>query len=350
MTTPTLLGYLARFGSFSTQSEVLCTQGLAYLLREHKDARSALAGEVRTRTGIEIGDSVTWLAEALQEDGARPDLEARTTDAVPMVKIEAKLGAELGKTQLQSYEADLRKRNDKEAAMLVLVPERRTAEAISVTALAFGLSGSDPWRVNEDRPCGSVVISVISWDELFAALKSGKAERYHYELEQLQAMYHELSSDFVAPLANEEDLHQWRSSKTDFAKLVDQVTRHLTEHHRIYPMRLETLEKISPVHEPGQYHMRYVCSSADSPAPCYSIGVRDSFKEWITPIWMRFHRDTYNFRHIRRRIESSDLRSLPSGGHIWIPLDVPRDVSGEKMIEALVEQAGEVVRVAYRAA
>jgi hypothetical protein len=44
MTTPTLLGYLARFSSFSTQSEVLCTQGLAYLLREHADARSALAG------------------------------------------------------------------------------------------------------------------------------------------------------------------------------------------------------------------------------------------------------------------------------------------------------------------
>jgi len=349
MTTPTLLGYLARFGSFSTQSEVLCTQGLAYLLREHADARSALAGMVEARTGIGIDDSITWLAEALQEDGARPDLEARTTDKVPMVKIEAKLGAELGANQLRSYEADLRTRNGGEAALLALVPHKRTADVAQVIVDAFDLSEYPPWRVANGRSSGGVTIAIISWDELFVALKSGKAERYHYELEQLQAMYHELSSDFIAPLANEEDLHQWRSSKTDFAKLVDQVTRHLTKHHRIYPMRLETLEQISPEHEPGQYHMRYVCSSADSPAPCYSIGVRDSFKKWVTPIWMRFHRDTDNFKLIRQRIESSDLRSLPSGGHIWIPLDVPRDVSGEQMIEALVEQAGEVVRVAYRA-
>ena len=49
MTTPTLLGYMARFGSFSAQSEVLCTQGLAYLLQTYEDARSALAAEVEER-------------------------------------------------------------------------------------------------------------------------------------------------------------------------------------------------------------------------------------------------------------------------------------------------------------
>jgi len=111
MTTPTLLGYLARFGSFSTQSEVLCTQGLAYLLQTHEDARSAMADAVKARTGIGIGDSITWLAEALQEDLARPDLEARTAEEVPVVKIEAKLGAKLLADQLRSYEADLRKHN-----------------------------------------------------------------------------------------------------------------------------------------------------------------------------------------------------------------------------------------------
>jgi hypothetical protein len=47
--TSTLLGYLARFASFSAQSEVLCTQGLAYLLQEHEEARTALAGEVEER-------------------------------------------------------------------------------------------------------------------------------------------------------------------------------------------------------------------------------------------------------------------------------------------------------------
>ncbi len=68
MTTATLLGHLARFGSFSTQSELLCTQGLAYLLREHHNARSALASEVRARTGVEIGAALTWLPEPVQAE------------------------------------------------------------------------------------------------------------------------------------------------------------------------------------------------------------------------------------------------------------------------------------------
>ena len=45
--TTTLLGYLARFSSFSIQSELLCTQGLAYLLQTHKVARTALAHRCR---------------------------------------------------------------------------------------------------------------------------------------------------------------------------------------------------------------------------------------------------------------------------------------------------------------
>ena len=349
MTTPTLLGYLAQFSSFSTQSEVLCTQGLAYLLQTYKDARSALAEEVEARTGIGIGDSLTWLAEARQDDGRIPDLEARKAGEVPVVKIEAKLGAKLLPEQLQSYEADLRKRNSDDTALLVLVPKGRTAEAAKVTAEAFCQSGSGPWRLTDEHSSGIVVIAVISWDELFAALQSGKATRFRYELEQLQAMYTELRGNFIAPLASDEDLRKRESCATNFVELVNQVTRRLTKLHRIYPMRLESLEQVSPERKPGEYHLRYVCSFVDDAAPCYSIGIRDSFAEWVTPIWLRFHRDTGNFRLVRQRIESSDLRSLKSGGHIWIPLDVPLDVSGEQMIQSLVEQAEEVLRMAYPA-
>jgi hypothetical protein len=265
MTAPTLLGYLARFSSFSTQSEVLCTQGLAYLLQTHEDARSALADEVEALTGVSIGDSITWLAEALQEDGGRPDLEARTADKIPIpvVKIEAKLGAELFAGQLQSYEADLRKRNSGETALLVLVPKSRIAEAARVTAAAFGLPGAGPWPVTDGQRSG---IAVISWDELFAAIRSGNEKRFHYELEQLQAMYRELSSDFIAPLASDDDLRQWRLCETDFAKLVDQVTRRLTEQtkqERVYPMLTESLEKASPESEPVEHRLR--CPHAGVP-------------------------------------------------------------------------------------
>ena len=62
---------------------------------------------------------------------------------------------------------------------------------------------------------------------------------------------------------------------------------------------------------------------------------------------MRFRRDTGNFGLIRQRIEASSLQWLESSGHIWLPLKPPLEVSGEQVIQTLVEQAEEVLRVAY---
>ena len=333
MTTPTLLGYLAKFGSFSKQSEVLCTQGLAYLLQTHEDARSAMVHEVKVRTGIELSESLKWISEKQQEDGARPDLEAMADD-VPVVKIEAKLGAELTANQLQLYVYDLLQRNSGKGALLVLVPEGRIEEAAKVTAAAFDLAGSGPWPATDGHRTG---MAVISWDELFDTLKTGKDGRFRYELEQLQAMYRVLSGSFIAPLASDEDLRKLGEREADFIDLVDQATRQLTRNHRLLPLYND---------KQTQFYHRYVQLSSNLPKSYYSIGVRDSFAEWITPIWLRFHKVTGDFGSIRQRIEASDLRWLESDGHIWIPLDIPREVPREQMIQALVEQAEDVVRVA----
>lgn len=351
MTTPTLLGYLAGFGSFSRQSEVLCTQGLTYLLQKHADARSALASEVQARTGVRIGDSLTWKAEVVQDDKGRVDLEACTADGIPVVKIEAKLSAELTHNQLRSYEENLRKRSIGEAALLVLVPRLRTAEAAGVTAGAFNLSRTGPWRATDEYPIG---IAIISWDELFAALQTGKGERFRYELEQLQAMYRVLSGDYIAPFASIEELLHWRGRETDLVNLVDQATRTLTKPHKVLPLRSEPLEprklpeEASQEQEQRYYRLRYVGPLANT-ASYYCIGVRDSFAgPAVTPIWMRFHKDTGDFESIRQRIEASSLKWIESGGHIWIPLKVPEKVSGEQIVQALVEQAEGIVRVACR--
>jgi hypothetical protein len=282
------------------------------------------------------------LPEAKQADGGIPDLEARTADAVPVVKIEAKLGAELTANQLQSYVDDLLQHNSGKGALLVLVPKGRIAEAAKVTAAAFDLAGSGPWRVTDGHRTG---MAVISWDELFTALQAGKSERFRYELEELQAMYRVLSGSFIAPLASDEDLSMLGERVTDFINLVDQVTRRLTTHHQVYPMGSESLDGAAHETVPGVYRRRYVCSFAGAAESCFCIGVRESFAQWVTPVWMRFHKDTGNFRVIRQRIEASSLRWLESSGHIWIPLDVPLEVSGEEMVQALVEQAEEVMRV-----
>ena len=67
--TPTLLAYLARFSSFSSQSEVLCTQGLTYLLQTYEEARSALADEVAARTGTRSRGSARWKTLPLDCNG-----------------------------------------------------------------------------------------------------------------------------------------------------------------------------------------------------------------------------------------------------------------------------------------
>jgi hypothetical protein len=345
METPTLLGYLARFGSFSVQSELLCTQGLTYLLQTYEDARSAMAKVVGDCTGIVINPSLIWRAEFAQEDRGKPDLEACSADGIPVVKVEAKLAATLFESQVKSYVEDLKKRNNVASTMLVLVPERRITEAANVIASALKLSGSGPWRVTDGHGPG---IAVISWEQIFDAFRGGKAESFRHELGQLRAMYRVLSGSFIAPLADDEDLLRWRERETDFVNVVDEVTRRLTRlittQRRVYPMQLEPLEGVSLDSDSSGYRFRYVCPFDKS---CFSIGVRDSFAMWNTPVWMRFHQDTDNFRRIRQRIEASNVRSLESGGHIWIPLDVPLEVSGEPMTKSLVHQAGEIVRIAY---
>ena len=344
----TLLGFLARFSSFSTQSEVLCTQGLAYLLRSHEDARSALAHKIQAVTGVAVGGSLAWLAEATQRDGGIPDLEARTPDADgnPVIKIEAKLGAVLQQAQLHSYAADLRKRNSGESVLLVLVPTGRKRTVRQVTREAFDQSGSDPWQLRHDASSGRIVVSIISWDELFSALKRGECERFRYELEALQAMYNALSNDYVAPLASDEDLRKWRTRETDFVQLVDQVTRRMSARSRVLPMQTEILEQLSPDQEPLEYRRRYVCPFPDD-ASCYSIGVRDPFENSRTPIWLRFHKDTGDFKVIRQRLESSDLDLVESNGHSWLPLNVDLDISGQEMIERLVARTEEILRIAF---
>jgi len=342
-----LLGHLAQFGSFSMQGEVLCTQGLAYLL-EDPDARSALKAKIETKTGAEIDDHLKWRAEVLQKgDKARPDLEACTANKTPVVKIEAKLGALLSQDQVRSYAADLHRRSPEGGVVLALVPRQRIGEATKVVTEAFKVSGAPPWRPGEYP---GVAVTVVSWDDVFATLKEAGSGELRDEAEQLEAMYKVLSGYYMDPLAGLEDLVEWRSREGDFINLVDQATRRLTTHHNVYPMGVEPLEQAPEGLEPKGYRRRYVSRPLGASNPFFSIGVRDPFAGSFTPVWLRFHKDTPQFALIRDRLDQSQLKPklVTSGGHVWIPLDVPLRAGGEEMVNALVRQAEEVAQVAYQ--
>lgn len=127
-----------------------------------------------------------------------------------------------------------------------------------------------------------------------------------------------------------------------YVNLVDRVTRRLTEQGQVLPMRYEG--------EPNDYRLRYVCLPLGTEQPCFSVGARDPFAGYVTPIWLRFHHETPKFSVIRDRLVTSKLsqRLVESGGHIWIPLDVPKHVDGEWLVDSLSARAEEVIQVAYR--
>ena len=338
---PTLLGHLAGFGTFSSQSEVLCTQALCYLLKSYPQASKAFAEEIEQRTGLHVPGSVEWQAEVVQEDRARPDLEGILANGTPLVKIEAKLGAGFAANQLGSYQSDLLQRNDKHSALLVLVPKQRLANTIGFAASELSLVGNHPWRVSKDCQVG---VWALSWDELFVILEEGKDDRLSHEIEQLCGMYHGLMEDYIAPIASAEELEKWESRETDYIKLVERATKELSVGRAFLPLQRK------PEIENGNelnYVKRYVCQKIEGRECCYSIGVRDSFAEWITPIWLRFHKGTGNFKQIAERIQQSELRRLQSGGHLWMPLDIPIGQESDQMVASLVEQARAIESLAF---
>jgi len=343
----TLLGYLSQFHSFSIQGEVLCTQSLAFILRDSR-ARATFAEAVASWTKTALSSDLTWRAEAYQvEDAGRPDLEACTPDGSPVIKVEAKLGAEFNPAQLRSYIADLQNRSGG-GILIVLVPLHRTGEAMRVVSETFDVSGESPWL-----PAGhpGTSIAVISWDDALTSLASTDSDTVQSHVEQLNEMYKALSGYDLKPLASSEEITRWQERKDLFIKLVDRATKRLSRELGCWmgPLGPDSGSR-EPVDSEHFYYRRYLCRPLGDKKPCFSIGIHHPFEGESTPIWLRFNRTTPLFSLIRARLVSSGLaeRVIISGGHAWFPLDVPLDANAEQMIASLIEQAEEVIAVAYK--
>ena len=336
----TLLGHLARFSSFGKQSELLCTQGLAHLLK-NRHARAEFAHELSAQTGFEISGNVTWPAEPRQSDRGRPDLEARTRDGKAIIKIEAKLGAGFNSEQFRSFVEHLQHPSGR-GLLLVLVPRHRVSEAADAVAEAFDLTAvatqatqRPHWHLT-DRP--GIAVAVMIWDEVVAALSLVTSEPFASEVKQFEAMYRVLNGYDIAPLASAEELLALRDGDTVAVSLVDRVTRRLhTEKTKIMPLYVE----------PDGGRLRYFNPAGSEKTYC-SIGVHDCFAGHNTSIWLRFHHEAPMYAVIRDRLKSSSFAQRLVENHpgIWYPLDVPLNVDGEQMVNSLVAQVEKVIEVA----
>ena len=342
-----ILGHLAQFASFAAQSEVLCTQGLVHLL-DQSDARACFIKEIRSSTSVEVPDNLIWRAEVLQQDRGRPDLEGSTARGVSVVKVEAKLGAAFSAGQLRSYVEDLSARGAGVGVLLVLVPKARIAEAAREISLTFEVQGDAPWR---PARYPGIAITVITWEQILNALdNAGLPGPSACDVAQLNAMYRVLSGQHIEPLANIEDLLGWRERAGVFMQLVDRVTRSLPQDvEKLYPIGTERIAGEPEGLEPRGYYRRYLCRPLGDQRTCFSIGVRNPFQKFSTPIWMRFHRETPQFWLVRDRLSRSPLgkKLVHSSGHVWVPLDVPLNTGGDLLVAAVVANVEEVATIAY---
>ncbi len=337
-----LLGHLAQFGSFWSQGELLCTQGLAFLLG-HPEGDLRFTDLISSATGRPIPPGLNWGAEALQEDGRRPDLEGRDAADRAVVMVEAKLGAPFSAGQLESYVSALCS-GGQGGTFLVLVPKSRLGEAAGHVCERFGVAGSGPWQIPHDG--AEVPCAVLSWEDVLEALSEGASGRFQDDLSQFRAMYDVLAADqVVVPPAQDADLLAWREKEASWERLAERVTRVLTAPG----------DGVLPFGEEGgvqRYRRRYVCRLVAEGHSCYSVGTRDPFEGHRWPLWLRFRRDTADFRGIVMRLESSGLKgeAVNSDGHLWFELELPQDserLTFAEVVDDLVKQVKGILAVAY---
>lgn len=333
-----LLGHLAQFGSFWQQGELLCTQGLAYLLRDAEGER-AFTDFLTRASGQTVSPGLRWQAESVQDDRGRPDLEGSNEQSRAVVKVEAKLGAAFGQTQLESYVRALCA-SGQSGILLVLVPRYRLEEIAGYLNAHSATTGAGPWRFAQEgaeAPC-----ALVTWEDVLKALSTVDSERFRDDLSQFRAMYRVLNGGDMEPITSDAQVLDWRNHQAWWEMLVEHVTRALSPSEgRILPFGVDGGAQ--------PYRRRYVCRYYSGESTCYSVGSRDPFEGHITPIWLRFHRGTGHFAEIADRLERSEFaeRSVRSQRHLWFPLEVPKNSDRQEMTGALVAQVQRIAAVAY---
>lgn len=203
-----ILGYLARFSSFFRQGELLCTQGLAFLLNG-QDYELAFRELVGAAAEWPLPTRLDWRPESRQLDGGRPDIEGKDADNRAVVKVEAKLGAALGDGQLASYLAATAN-EEFTGVVALIVPQSRREEILGSIRQEFGLTGAGPWPIQ--MRTAETRMAVLTWEQTFEALRSIRSDEVGDNLNQLYAMYRVLNGDDMEPLTSDEEVLQWREN------------------------------------------------------------------------------------------------------------------------------------------
>lgn len=335
-----LLGRIAEFGWFTQQGEPAATQALKMLL-EDEPLKEAIVRELEDHTGVNLREVSYFVAEAVTEDGARPDLEGRNEKGQPLIVVEAKFGASLEQGQVRSYLAHQARHlgTTAQGVFVLLVPTSRVEEAKNVLSLAM------------QNDVSSVVASptfILSWDHCIRLLEEAvaglpDAADIKGDLVQFRAMCTTLGGLVIAPLGSVSFGDAWREREQDLRQLVQEVTEHFVTPDIRWPMSSED----------GYEHRRYFPvrlpdGTVNSDASC-SVGIATRFAdEGQTPFWLRYRRQTPDFElvkaHLSRSSYSPTIRT--DDRHLWLPLEARPDAAGPELVQNLVAQISRILATA----
>lgn len=319
----TILGRLAGNGWFTKQGEVAATTALAVLLEE-ESLRLAVLDYLTARTGRDLSAVSEFQAEARQQDLGRPDLEGTDQNGLPLVKIEAKFAHALSPEQLGSFLQDQRQRlgSNESGVLVLLVPSHRAREAETVF-------GSLPPDVSDNTDGAT---HVLSWDTLLDVLDSAvtgatQPNDVAADLVQFRDLCETLQGLDIAPLGDTATGTNWEQRQPDLQRVVELVTEDLSEGRRLLPTGKDSLYTFR----------RYINTGPDASS---AVGIVGAFAKYGHPLWLRYHKEATDFANIDARLNGSNLRAdaRREEGHIWLPLDVPADLSGAGIVVSLVEQ------------
>jgi hypothetical protein len=332
-----LLGRLAGLGWFSRQGEVAATQALAMLLDEPL-LREAVLGLLTRRTEVDLDSVTRFQAEAVHEDGGRPDLEGVTDDDLPLVMVEAKFGAILTAGQLDSYFGDQARRlettgaNRPRGVIVVLVPPHR----VSAAELAY--EDLMQKRAVAGLPPYPSAVAILDWGDWLGCWEEAVAQlpatpdSIAGDLVQLRELCLTLGGLHIRPLGDLVPGPSWRARAADLATLVDQVTQKLRD----------PASRIPPIqHESGYDPLRYIPGGYRLGGSSCSVGLASRFAdEGASPLWLRYHRATPHFAAISDLLLASGLRHSvrTDDRHLWLPLNIDPDLPGEMLADHLVDQ------------
>lgn len=334
-----LLAHLAY--EFSSQTELVATKSLAYILNRSEAARNALRELLRTG-GADIGPIARVQAEVIGKKMERIDLSAYNEADEERVLIEAKFWASLTGNQPSTYLNRLPNDN-RPSALLFVAPESRLEtlwpEVCDRARKEFTVdTGAETGDLRTVAIVGSERrLMLTSWRAMLGAMASrasvdgdSAAER---DILQLNALCEQEDSDAFLPLRPSELGPQFARRISQFIQLAEAARAHV----KVKPFVTATF----PLRSATNSHGRYLTLLKNVPV---WFGVR--YDLWAnrgdTPLWLVVRRTPFDwaadFNEVKRClgpliIENPSIVDTYEG--ILIPFFLPTGVEREETLESI---------------